>query len=133
MAVTLTIASGKTNVAMPNGGLYKAGDVVVLTDAQYTQIAAANRYGGANALFTAAVAVAAGTDGVTTQGALVTLTSAAPAALTAAASVGVPTKVEFDKVVVDLAALRTPVAALVTDVAAIRTSLTGTAKPLSAT
>jgi len=28
-------------------------------------------------------------------------------ALTAAASVGVPTKVEFDKVVVDLAALRT--------------------------
>lgn len=39
-------------------------------------------------------------------------TVAAPAAATAAASVGVPTKVEFDKVVADNVALRATVAAL---------------------
>jgi hypothetical protein len=41
------------------------------------------------------------------------------AALTAAASVGVPTKVEFDKVVVDLAAARTTLNALL---ASLRTA-----------
>lgn len=57
-------------------------------------------------------------------------TSSAQAALTAAASVGVPTKVEFDKVVADAVAARTVVNQLVTDMAnsrafeaALRTSL----------
>jgi hypothetical protein len=49
---------------------------------------------------------------ITALAARVGATVAAPAALTSAASVGAPTKVEFDKVVVDLAALRTTVAAL---------------------
>jgi hypothetical protein len=56
--------------------------------------------------------------------------SANPAAQTSAASVGVPTKVEFDKTVADITALRAQVVNLVTDVAnsrvfeaALRTSL----------
>lgn len=46
-------------------------------------------------------------------------TQAAVGALTSAASVGVPTKTEFDKVVVDLATLRTAHNALV---AALKTA-----------
>lgn len=42
------------------------------------------------------------------------VTVAAPAALTATASVGVPTKVEFDKVVADNVALRTTLNNLIT-------------------
>jgi hypothetical protein len=38
---TVTIASGKTNVVLPNGNRYKAGDVVVLSDEEYSTISAA--------------------------------------------------------------------------------------------
>jgi hypothetical protein len=38
---TVTIASGKTNVVLPNGGRYKAADVVVLSDEEYSTISAA--------------------------------------------------------------------------------------------
>lgn len=48
-------------------------------------------------------------------------TSGPQAALTAAASVGVPTKVEFDKVVADAVAARTVVNQLVTDMVNSRT------------
>jgi hypothetical protein len=37
----VTIASGKSNVVLPNGGRYKAGDVVVLSDEEYSTISAA--------------------------------------------------------------------------------------------
>ena len=50
----------------------------------------------------------------------------APAALTSAAAAGdAPTKVEYDKVVADLAALRSTVASLVTLSNALRTSTNG--------
>lgn len=133
MAVSLTIAAGKINVALPNGVLAQAGQVVTLTDSDFAKIPAANLYGGASALFTAAPTVVAGTDGVTTQGSLITLTAAAPAAQTSAAAVGsTPTKAEFDKTVADITALRTTVAAAVVDVTAVRTNLTGVGKALAA-
>jgi hypothetical protein len=37
----VTIAAGKTNVVLPNGVRYKAGDVVVLSDEEYSTISAA--------------------------------------------------------------------------------------------
>jgi hypothetical protein len=37
----VTIASGKSNVVLPNGNRYKAGDVVVLSDDEYSTISAA--------------------------------------------------------------------------------------------
>lgn len=45
----VTIASGKTNVVLPNLGRYKAGDVVTLSDEQYSTISA----GAKAALFSA--------------------------------------------------------------------------------
>lgn len=51
------------------------------------------------------------------------LTSSQQPALTAAASVGVPTKVEFDKVVADAVAARTATNAIQVDVAALRTKV----------
>jgi hypothetical protein len=41
MAVKVTIATGKFNVALPDGNIYQAGDVAVLTDDEYAQISAA--------------------------------------------------------------------------------------------
>lgn len=38
MPFTVTIASGLTNIVLPNGGTYKTGDVVVLSDDQYSKI-----------------------------------------------------------------------------------------------
>ncbi len=43
MAYTVTIAAGKTNVVLPNGNLYQAGDVAILTDEQFGQMLAATR------------------------------------------------------------------------------------------
>jgi hypothetical protein len=57
-------------------------------------------------------------DALQALAARVGVTVAEPAALTSAASVSAPTKTEFDKVVVDLAALRTTVAALRTSLIA---------------
>jgi hypothetical protein len=41
MAVKVVIATGKFNVALPDGNIYQAGDTAVLTDDQYAQISAA--------------------------------------------------------------------------------------------
>jgi hypothetical protein len=51
------------------------------------------------------------------------LTSSQQPALTAAASVSAPTKTEFDKVVADAVAARTTVNAMQVDIAALRTKL----------
>lgn len=39
MARSVTIAAGKSNVQLPNGGVYDAGKTVILTDAQFDAIA----------------------------------------------------------------------------------------------
>jgi len=127
MARSVTIAAGKTNVLLPNGNLYQAGTVVTISDADFLRI---------NPTLIPGIVIDGGTvaggDNVITQGVKVTLTGAAPAALTSAAAVAAPTKVEFDKVVADLVALRASVAAHVVDTAALVASLTGAGKSLSA-
>lgn len=45
----VTIAAGLTNVVLPNGSRYKTGDVVVLSDEEYSTISAAAK----SALFSA--------------------------------------------------------------------------------
>jgi len=106
MSRSVTIASGKSNVLLPNGTLYQAGDTVTLTDAEFAQISAS--------LIPSYVVdngpVADVGDEVVVQGAAVTLTGAAAAGAT-------PTKAEFD--------------AVVDDVTALHTSLTGTGKALA--
>lgn len=54
MAYTVTIAAGKTNVVLPNGNLYQAGDVAILTDEQFGQMLAATR----TAIFSASSIIA---------------------------------------------------------------------------
>ena len=118
MARSVTIASGKKGIVLPNGGMYDAGATVILTDSEFAKIR--------QSLIPGTVVdngiVAGVEDSVITQAAVV----AAPAALTSAAAAGAtPTKAEFDKVVADLTALRTTVANLLT-------ALKGSGKPMAA-
>lgn len=116
MARSVTIKAGKNGVLLPNGVSYDAGATVTISDAQWLQISS-----GALANYVTDNGVVTGAeDQVLTQGAAV----AAPAALTSANAAGsTPTQAEFNKVVADLVALRTTVAAL-------QANLTGTSKPL---
>lgn len=142
MARQVTIASGKTNVQLPNGQVYKAGDVVILSDEQFEQLN--------HALIPGTVidngVVEGVEDQVVTQGANVAapsaLTTTAPAALTSAALTGgeSPTEAEHNALQADVAALRGKVASLVTDltalrttVAALETALSGSGKALTNT
>lgn len=54
MAYSVTIATGKTNVVLPNGNLYQAGDVVILSDEQFGQMPVATR----TAIFSASSIIA---------------------------------------------------------------------------
>ncbi len=132
MARSVTIASGKNNVLLPDGGTYNDGDTVTLTDAQFDEIRDALIPGtiidnGAtgelgDAVVTQAPTVAAPV--ALTGAAPAAQTSTAPAALTAAAAAGAnPTDAEFDALLADVTALRTTLAAGVADVTALRTSL----------
>jgi hypothetical protein len=133
MARQVTIASGKTNVQLPNGQVYKAGDVVILSDAQFEQLN--------HALIPGTVidngVVEGVEDQVVTQGANVAapsaLTATAPAALTSAAITGgeSPTEAEHNALRADVVALRTTVAALVTDITALRTTVASLETALS--
>ena len=140
MARQVTIAAGKSNVLLPDGGTYNAGDVVILTDAQFSQLR--------QALIPATViddgVVEGVEDQVVTQSANIAaigaLTSTAPAALTAVAAAGAaPTDAEFDALLADVTALRTTLAATQADVATVRTkvnailtALTGSGLPIAA-
>lgn len=117
MARSVTIASGKTNVLLPNGGTYNAGQTVILLDREYALIN--------QALIPGTIVdngVTAGLDdSVVTQA----TTVAAPAAITSVVAAGAnPTKAEYD-------ALRADVVALRTTVASILTNLKGTGKPMA--
>lgn len=117
MARSVTIASGKNNVLLPDGGTYNDGDTVVLTDAQFDEIR--------DALIPGTIIDNGATgelgDAVVTQAATV----AAPAALTATAAAGAaPTAAEFDALLADVTALRTTVAAILT-------ALKGAGKPMA--
>jgi hypothetical protein len=54
MAYSVTIATGKTNVVLPNGNLYQAGDVAILSDDQFGQMLAATK----TAIFSASSIIA---------------------------------------------------------------------------
>lgn len=138
MARSVTIAAGKTNVQLPDGGSYDAGKTVTLTDAQFNQIN--------SALIPGTVidnGFVAGGDAVTTQGTdvanLAAATATAPVALTSVVAAGAnPTKAEYDALRADVVALRTTLAAVVVDLGAhattinaIDTNLTGTGKALA--
>ena len=134
MAREVEIATGKSNVQLPNGGVYDAGDTIILTDAQYAQIS--------QSLIPGTIidngVVEGLDDGVVTQAGTVAapaaLTSSAPAALTAAAAAGAaPTDAEFDALLADVTALRTTLAAVQADVAALRTTLAATLTALKGT
>lgn len=43
MAYTVTLKAGLTNIVLPNGNMYQAGDVVILSDEQYGQMTASAR------------------------------------------------------------------------------------------
>lgn len=131
MAREVEIASGKSNVQLPNGGVYQAGDTVVLTDAQYAQINQALIPGTVidngvvegveDEVVTQAANIAA--VGALTSAAPAALTSSAPAALTSAAITGgeSPTEAEHNTLRTDVAALRTTLAAVQADLATART------------
>jgi hypothetical protein len=118
MARRVQVASGLSNVQLPNGFAYDGDDIVTLTDAQYQMIPSANLDG--NPLVDLGPIGEPG-DATVVQAANV----AAPAALTSAAASGgePPTEAEFN-------ALRTDVANLRTTVASILTSLKGAGKPM---
>jgi hypothetical protein len=139
MAHSVTIASGKKAVNLPNGFAYDAGTTVLLTDEQYANL---------NQALIPGYVVDNGVvsdvgDDVITQGAAVAaqgaLTSSAPAALTSVAITGgeSPTEAEHNALLTDITALRTTLAAVQVDLAATRTklnaalaALTGAGKPL---
>lgn len=117
MARSVTIASGKKNILLPNGGSYDAGQTVVLLDSQFAQIRQSLIPGTVidNGI------VAGVEDAVITQAAAV----AAPAALTSVVAAGAnPTKAEYDALRADVTALRTTVANLLT-------AIKGTGKPMA--
>jgi hypothetical protein len=113
----VTIGNGHTNVELPNGLSYDAGDVVVLTDAEWDQISSTAVSSGAivdNGEVDA-------NDLVSVQAAVV----AAPAALTSTNAAGAnPTQAEFNALRADVTALRTTIANLLT-------ALKGTGKPMA--
>lgn len=94
MSHNVTIAAGKTNVQLPDGGHYDAGKTVTLTDEEFAQIP--------SHLFPGTVidagAVASAGDAVVTQGTHVTLTSANAAGAN-------PTQAEFNALRADVVAL----------------------------
>src|SRR4051794_9968033 len=97
----VTIGNGHTNVELPNGLAYDAGDVVVLTDAEWDNISPTAVSSGAivdNGEVDA-------NDLVSVQAAVV----AAPTALTSAAATGgdAPTEAEYNALRTDVANLRT--------------------------
>lgn len=102
------VQSGKKNVVI-NGVDYNAGDQVTVDSATFTALTSAGRFTDGT-LTDLGPASITGNDDVFTAGVGPTLTSAAAAA-------NPPTKVEFDKVVADLAALKA--------------ALTGSGKPFS--
>lgn len=115
MLHSVTIASGKTQILLPNGHAYDAGETVLLSEAQYARL----NQDAVGTLYTYNGPVP--DDEVITQAANV----AAPAALTATAAAGAnPTKAEFDALLDDVTALRTKVAAILT-------ALTGSGKPMA--
>lgn len=90
----------KDNVDV-GGTVYDTGAVVTVSDTQFTSLTDAGAFAG-------------GSPTLTDQGAVsdnpsdaVYVSTAAPTLTSAAAATNPPTKVEFDKVVVDIAALRT--------------------------
>ncbi len=131
MARQVTIAAGKSNVLLPNGATYDAGDVVILTDAQFAQIdqdlipGTIEDDGVVEGVEDQVVTQAAniGAIGALTSAAPAALTSSAPAALTSAQISGGedPTEAEFNALQADVAALRTTLAAVRTDVNTART------------
>jgi len=136
---SVTVNQSNTEI---EGVVYQANAVVTIKDSTFSALTTAGRFSGGSPVLTDNGAVSDDGDTVYTQGTHVNapaaLTASAPAALTAAAAAtDPPTKVEFDKVVADLTALRTNQAALVTDITALRTTLaavisgsTGAGKPL---
>lgn len=139
MSRSVEIAAGKSNVQLPNGGSYDAGDVVVLTDEEFAQIDAD--------LIPGTIIDNGGLaddDLVNVQAATVAapaaLTSSAPAALTSAALTGgeSPTEAEHNALQADVAALHADLTAAQADVAALRTTvanlltaLKGAGKPMA--
>lgn len=144
------------DVQLPNGFYYNAGNAVVLADEQYallnpacfTQTIAGNGINGVAVNSSATLLTDNGVQGpsglqVTTQGAAVTLTSAAPSALTSSQNstttasdlatseaLANALKTAYNALQVDVAALRTVVGQLVVDVAALNTNLSGAGKAL---
>lgn len=144
MAHSVTIASGKTNVALPNGFSYDAGDDVLLSDEEYARLRAdlipsyvidngvvADLTG--DDVVTQGVAVPA--QGALTSSAPSALTSSAPSALTSATISGgeSPTEAEHNALQADVAALRTTLAAVRTDASALRTNQAAIQTDLAAT
>jgi hypothetical protein len=140
MGRSVTIKAGQSNVQLPNGAAYNAGDTVILTDAEWAQIStdpdistylqdngAADTTGDQVNIQAVDVAAPAA------------LTATAPAALTSAHAAGAnPTGAEFNALQDDVVALRGTVAAVVTDLTAVRTTLAntlaaikGTGKPMA--
>jgi hypothetical protein len=140
------IASGKTNVELPDGSTHNAGDQVTLTDQQFSLIP--------GSLFTNGYLVDLGIvgpsgDAVTTQAPVVAapaaLTSAAPVALTSSqnataaaatqsgsyvqadaqtiAALANALKTNYNAAQVDIAALRTNQGLMQADIAALRTTV----------
>lgn len=117
MSRSVTIATGKTNVQLPNGKSYDAGKTVILTDDEFAQVNSALIPG---TVIDNGPSITTG-DQVVAQGADV----GAPAALTSTdAAAATPTQAEFN-------ALRADVVALRTTVAALETALSGTGKALA--
>lgn len=131
MPRSVTIASGKKNVQLPDGGHYDAGTTVTLTDAQWAQISSTAVSGGF--LVDNGPTTTPGGDQVAVQGAAVT----APAAVTSVQEATVngsdlaTTQALANSLKTKYNALQADVAALRTTVASLRTNLTGTGKPLS--
>lgn len=116
MARQVTIAAGQSNVQLPDGTGYNAGDVVILTDAQFEQIADH---------LIPSIVIDNGPTGITgdevvDQAAVV----AAPAALTSVDAAAPPTAAEFN-------ALRADVVAVRDTLAATLVALKGPGKPMS--
>lgn len=103
MARSVTVGAGRNNVLLPNGGTYKAGDVVTLTDAQFEQLSKSTF---ANGTLVDNGPVGDASDAVVAQAAAV----AAPPALTSAQAAAAPTQAQFNALQTDVANLRTTVA-----------------------
>lgn len=149
MARQVTIATGKHNVQLPNGNMYDAGDVVILSDEQFEALNQSLIPGtvidngvvegvedqvvtqGANVTAPAALTTTA--PAALTSSAPAALTSTAPSALTAVATVGAaPTDDEHDALLADVTALHATVTAMRADDVALRTTLAATQADVAA-